>query len=412
MKSDGLWPGYDSGPIKNDPRRWCAIHGWLFRRGISLDALCKELGKAEAPELTDEYLRTIVLAYKAKHGRWPATNSRETIEGDGRTWAGVYNSTKGVSGSRFRQILKEFKSEPPDWTHEYARSLIEAFYKRTRTWPIGNRTLIEGDGRTWGSLASWLSRNGSSFLAVCESLGRPVQPPFTLEYAKKLILEHKTRTGTWPSKMDPIEGDGRSWHALEEYVKRNFGPRWGDLCKELGKSGYNAWTKGAIEAEVRAYVSKHDKWPSASNKDGPWNSASQWLVKNEGLTLYQLTLQMGRRDHPSPPPVPEETLRQRIQGLSVQEYRRYRKEWGPGWPYPHEFPNIYGKTFKHIQRGKPRVGGWVDIETVQRVVQGLTTKAYDDLRQELGPTYPSSRHFERIYGKSFQEVRDGHHRAA
>jgi predicted GIY-YIG superfamily endonuclease len=109
--------------------------------------------------------------------------------------------------------------------------------------------------------------------------------------------------------------------------------------------------------------------------------------------------------------VPEDVLRAKIQGVSAAEYDRSRKSWGRGYPQRAWLPTVYGKNFTQIRDGE----SWASVEEVrQRMADWaeahghlMRAKDYESARKEWGPRFPSTAYFQRVYGMSLAEVRDG-----
>jgi hypothetical protein len=120
--------------------------------------------------------------------------------------------------------------------------------------------------------------------------------------------------------------------------------------------------------------------------------------------------------------VSEQTLRETVQNKSVQEYEAARAALGFRFPRVGQFRRIYGKTFAEVRdgivrgveqspttstpKGRKRMA-WVSEDELRKTIQGMTSTAYLTKRLELGPRFPTRAAFQALYGKTFQEIRDG-----
>jgi len=99
-----------------------------------------------------------------------------------------------------------------------------------------------------------------------------------------------------------------------------------------------------------------------------------------------------------------------LQGLSVKAYHAQRP---PNMPTASSLQKVYGKTFREIRdgyrRGAPGNSTAVDEGILRVALQGLTSIQYDAQRRSkvLDARFVSSNAFPRVYGKTFMEVRDG-----
>jgi len=100
----------------------------------------------------------------------------------------------------------------------------------------------------------------------------------------------------------------------------------------------------------------------------------------------------------------ESEVRAFIQGMSVAEYKKQRS--AIAGPVDVLFPIIYGKTFQEIRDGRRNGSAWVSEETVREFAKGKSSEEYDAQRGVIGG--PASIGFRKIYGKTFQDVRDGY----
>lgn len=105
--------------------------------------------------------------------------------------------------------------------------------------------------------------------------------------------------------------------------------------------------------------------------------------------------------------VSEEVLRERLQGLSVKQYRSVRHQLGPNFPKQNRFVEIYGKTFRELRDGY-RNNDYVSEEVLRAFIQGIPQPEYARLsRLELPDRFPLLPVIRRVYGKSYVEIRDG-----
>jgi group I intron endonuclease len=96
-----------------------------------------------------------------------------------------------------------------------------------------------------------------------------------------------------------------------------------------------------------------------------------------------------------------------IQGLSVVQYNLKRKG-SPRYPKQSLFPSIYGKTFQEVRDGSRR-GVWVSEDTLRQTIAGLSQTSYEMLKKQrlLDSRYPQVPSLRKVYGKTYKEIRDG-----
>lgn len=104
--------------------------------------------------------------------------------------------------------------------------------------------------------------------------------------------------------------------------------------------------------------------------------------------------------------VSEDVMRDRIQGLELEEYERARKSWEPGFVCFSEFKRVYGKTFAEVRDGKPR-DYKVPVDVLWEKIQGIPVPRYEKERKSFGPGFPAATTFKRIYGMQYGALRDG-----
>lgn len=256
------------------------------------------------------------------------------------------------------------------------------------SWPSAKSGRSIADGRTWDTLN--VNLQGTTIAQLTLQLGRrkPVAPE---EEVRRRLLE--------------FDLTARQYHALigqwgPAFYHADAFPRlYGKTFNEL-KTGRSEWVS---EDEFRKHVQglSGTQYQAIRASLGPNFPALPSLRAIYGKPYLEL------RDGPMKPvPVSEEQLRGRLQGLGNREYGQRRKSWGPGWPCLDDFPKVYGKTFREIRDGARR-SDWVTKEVIRDTIQNLSTKEYGDQRRSLGPRFPTSRMFEKIYGQPYGEIRHG-----
>lgn len=259
------------------------------------------------------------------------------------------------------------------------------------TWPSQSSGKLKDDPRTWSGVADWLRTRGFSLPQLVNELGRK-KLHASEEEVRRVIRDLSVREY---EDLRPSLGDRFYHHCHFKHV-------YGKTFIEI-KTGRITWaSKEMVHQRIQGLTSQ--KYNEVRSSWGPDFPASVSFKSIYGMGFGKL-----RDSHlePTPPPVPEDILRQRIQGMGNREYEQRRKEWGREWPYYNDFKRFYGKTFQEVRDGKPRVGGWADVEVVRKRLQGLDSRAYDEVRREWGLEYPTSAMFKRIYGQTFKQVRDG-----
>jgi hypothetical protein len=103
----------------------------------------------------------------------------------------------------------------------------------------------------------------------------------------------------------------------------------------------------------------------------------------------------------------ENELRHLIQGLKVDEYEVKKRDWGLQFPKAALFVDLYGKTFQEIRDGHRRGVVPVDEATLRDAIQHMTQMEYMKERKKLGPMFLEVGRFQKVYGKTFKEIRDG-----
>lgn len=106
----------------------------------------------------------------------------------------------------------------------------------------------------------------------------------------------------------------------------------------------------------------------------------------------------------------EAEVRAFIQGLTVKQYS-VKRRGSPRFPKQSYFSNVYGKTFQEIRDGV-RVGVWVTESELRQAITGMTQTEYERLKKErvLDSRYPQVVSLKKIYGKNYKEIRDGSQR--
>jgi len=120
--------------------------------------------------------------------------------------------------------------------------------------------------------------------------------------------------------------------------------------------------------------------------------------KKSGKTLTQIRDESGKR---AAWPV-EDVVRLFSQGKGQEEYDAQRRSIGG--PNSTAFPHVYGKTYQEVRDGR-RIGDWPCEGIVRAFSQGLSEDTYNSRRNAIGGPCVASLRL--VYGKTFCEIRDG-----
>ena len=277
-------------------------------------------------DYSDENMGDIARAYLAKKGVPPRPTTQEDASewfGEGVTWLQVASAYKNRSGRTLRDLYGELGIVPMYVTNTQGRELKRkgvtfigekclAFIKERGRWPRfkddaspwfpefeGYRwgQLIEGAGLLMGQVKARSGVQGALAGIIDESLPK-------LDPLPKVGDSSKAHTGipaTWKElfKLAGRKGQfGAACRAIEE--KRRPAPAPARVLPEL--------TLGMVESEVRAHTERHGTRPTASGAPASevlvwgWSAVNSWLQKEHGLSLADLSRQLGcpgRRAVPS-----------------------------------------------------------------------------------------------------------------
>jgi len=109
--------------------------------------------------------------------------------------------------------------------------------------------------------------------------------------------------------------------------------------------------------------------------------------------------------------MPEDETSSFIQGLTVKEYVVKRRS-NPRLPKQSAFPAVYGKTFQEVRDGFRR-SLFVTESELKLAITGMAQTEYVRLKKEkrLDTRYPHTVSFPKVYGKTYKEIRDGSRKA-
>ncbi len=257
----GKWPNSGSGYIEGDGRIWAALDSALkLHHASSISQLCGELGRPGLMTLDD--LDQIILSYNTRLGKWPVACSEVATNG-GPTWNAIsLQLTKHHQRSLAQQCAQLGESlggksrgltpqagkygTREGLSNDLVDSLVLEYKNLTGKWPHTGAGVIGGLTRTWLSVDKWLNRHCQQSLSKrCMILGKK-KGTFSLESIGAFILSYHEKTRKWPhSHLGAVEGDGRTWAAVDAYLKGQ-GTNLSQLCSNLGRTGGKYLPEGSI----------------------------------------------------------------------------------------------------------------------------------------------------------------------
>ena len=246
-KSNQKWPTRIKGNINISTDlsiSWSLINFYLKTRyNSSLSERCVLLGKTKNKKLSLEYIDECILKYyNDNNNKWPANYLKVNIsQNDTRKWYSIEFWLKRYNSSISKRCL-ELGKKQYKYDDEYLKEIIIKFKLKTKMWPCKRdfKKIIENDGRTWGSINSYLQNKNTTLNQFCKSLGKikaeNKEPSWTLEYIEQCINSFYLENKKYPNTSSGlIKKDTRNWKSVNLWLRRNYNTTLNQKCKNLGK---------------------------------------------------------------------------------------------------------------------------------------------------------------------------------
>ncbi|MGH7168992.1 MAG: hypothetical protein ACRELG_01775 [Gemmataceae bacterium] len=322
----GEWPKQESGYIQDAiGEKWRNVHAALAQglRGLpGGSSLAKLLFEkrgvrtwASAPELNRDKIRKWVVEFFERTGDYPSNESGAISGIAGENWSRIDSALRqGIRGLPSRSSLPQFLEQEfgvrnhmalPPLTVEKIREWAVAYYESNGKYPNQSSGEITGTtDETWSGVNAALRRgirelDGGYSLAqlLQDEFGvRNIQnlPELTREQIKSWVLQHRTRTGKYPSadSGEILDSNGESWQgvnlafwvgrrglpggsSLAQFLEEEFGLRNHLNLPQLTWEGIREW--------VVEWYERTGKYPKRNDGEIPGADGETWTRVNGNL---------------------------------------------------------------------------------------------------------------------------------